>query len=53
MGKLFGFLGASVGGWIGWAAGAPVGVFTAFVVSTVASGIGMYAGKRFADHLES
>ena len=47
--KLGAFLGATVGGWIGWYLGAFVGTFTAFIISIVGTGFGMYAGRRFAD----
>lgn len=52
MTKLFGFLGATVGGWIGWALGAPVGMFTAFMLSMVGTGLGIYAGKQLARRYE-
>jgi hypothetical protein len=48
MSKLFGFIGASVGGAIGWWLGARIGVMTAFIVSMVGTGIGIYAGRRIA-----
>ena len=50
MTKLLGFIGATVGGWIGWAVGAPVGMFTAFAVSMVGTGVGLYSGRRAAQH---
>jgi len=49
--KVLTFLGASVGGAIGWWLGARVGTMTAFVVSTVGTGVGVYAGRRIADSL--
>jgi hypothetical protein len=53
MRKLFAFIGATVLGYAGWYIGAPVGFVTAFMVSTVASGFGMYYGARIArDYLE-
>jgi len=48
MTKLLGFIGATIGGWLGWAVGAPVGVFTAFVVSMIGTGLGIYFGRRAA-----
>ena len=51
MSKIVTFLGASVGGAIGWWLGAPVGTMTAFVVSMVGTGVGMYAGHRVAARL--
>jgi uncharacterized membrane protein YeaQ/YmgE (transglycosylase-associated protein family) len=47
--KLLGFIGATLGGWIGWWAGAHAGTMTAFIVSMVGTGLGIYAGKRIAD----
>ena len=44
------FIGATIGGWVGWAVGAPVGMFTAFAVSMVGTGVGMYYGRRAAEH---
>jgi uncharacterized protein YcfJ len=48
MSKVLTLLGASVGGSIGWWLGARVGMMTAFVVSTVGTGVGLYAGRRVA-----
>ena len=50
MTKLFVFIGATIGGWLGWAVGAPVGMFTAFAVSMVGTGVGMYYGRKAAQH---
>ena len=44
---LFGFLGATILGAAGWWVGEHVGIMTAFMVSTVASGVGLYVGRRF------
>jgi len=48
MGKLFSFIGATAGGYAGWALGAMVGFTTAFMVSMVGTGIGMYYGRQIA-----
>ena len=48
MGKLFSFLGATIGSYGGWALGATVGFTTAFMVSMVGTGIGIYVGRRVA-----
>jgi hypothetical protein len=48
MGKLFSFIGATVGSYAGWALGATVGFTTAFMVSMVGTGLGMYFGHRIA-----
>jgi hypothetical protein len=51
MQKLLSFVGASVIGSAGWWAGARVGVMTGFFLSMVGTGVGLYAGRRIADHL--
>jgi hypothetical protein len=48
MGKLFAFVGSTIGGYAGWALGAPVGFTTAFMVSMVGTGIGLYYGRKIA-----
>jgi hypothetical protein len=48
METLLGFLGATVLGAIGWWIGDRVGLMTAFILSTIATGIGLYAGRRIA-----
>ncbi len=48
MRKLFSFIGATIGSYAGWALGAPVGMTTAFMVSMVGTGLGMYFGHRIA-----
>jgi len=52
MGKLLAFVGATAGGYAGWALGAFVGTFGAFVVSIIGTGIGVYYGRRMARELE-
>ena len=51
MNRLLNFLGMTIGGWIGWAIGAPVSIFTAFMVSAVGTGVGLYAAQRLAKRL--
>ena len=46
MNRIMGFVGMTVGGWIGWALGAHVGIFTAFVASMVGTGAGLYAARK-------
>ena len=41
-----------IGSYIGWAIGARVGTMTAFLTSVVVAGVGLWAGIRFAAHLE-
>jgi hypothetical protein len=50
MSRLFGFLGATIGGSLGWWLGSSVGFFTAFLVSIVGTAAGIYYGKRAARH---
>jgi hypothetical protein len=49
--KLLGWVGATAGGALGWWAVSRQGLFTAFTVSTVGSGVGWYLGRRLADRL--
>lgn len=48
MENLLGFLGATILGAIGWWIGDRIGLMTAFILSTIATGIGLYAGRRIA-----
>jgi len=47
--KVIAFIGGSILGGIGWWAGASIGIMTAFMLSTVGTGVGMYYGKKWAD----
>ena len=49
MGKLLAFLGMTIGGWIGWTVGARFGLFVAFILGVVGTGIGLYLGRRVAN----
>jgi hypothetical protein len=49
MRKLFGLVGATIGSTLGWWGGAHVGMMSAFVVSMVGTGAGLYAGWRLSD----
>jgi len=51
MKRLLDFIAMSAGGWLGWMVGAWVSVFTAFVVSVVGMGVGLYAARRVTRHL--
>ncbi|MBI4545344.1 MAG: hypothetical protein HY703_09125 [Gemmatimonadetes bacterium] len=46
--KLAGFLGATVGGWLGWVIGARISFFTAFFLSIIGTGAGLYLGRQWA-----
>jgi hypothetical protein len=48
--RLYSFIGATVGSYAGWALGATVGFMTAFMVSMVGMGVGIYAGRRVAKY---
>ena len=48
MGKLASFAGMTVGGAVGWYAGNLVGFMTAFMLSCVGTGVGMYLAQRAA-----
>jgi len=48
MGKLFSFIGATIGSYAGWFLGAKVGFTTAFMLSMVGTGIGIYYGRLIA-----
>ena len=51
MQKLFWMIGATVGGWAGWALGEPMGIMGAVVLSAVGTGVGIYlAYKLVRDH---
>lgn len=47
--KLLGFVGLTVGGWLGWAVGARVSLMLAFMLSIVGTGFGLYLGRRIAE----
>ena len=49
LGKMIWFLGTTIGGIIGLWLGAFVGVMTAYIVSTIGSGIGLYYARRLAN----
>jgi hypothetical protein len=46
--KLYSFIGATVGSYAGWWLGAPVGFTTAFMISMIGTGVGIYFGRRLA-----
>ena len=51
MKKLLILLGATLGSSAGWAIGALLGTMTAFILSTLGTGAGMYAGAKLAGRL--
>jgi uncharacterized membrane protein YeaQ/YmgE (transglycosylase-associated protein family) len=50
--KLAGFVGATIGGTIGWWLGAHVGVMTAFSLGIVGTAAGGYGARRWATQYE-
>jgi hypothetical protein len=49
--KLLAVIGITVGGWIGWAAGARFSFFAAFILGVIGTALGLYAARRIAnDH---
>jgi hypothetical protein len=42
-------IGSTIGGSLGWSAGSGIGFMTAFMISMVCTGIGMYAGFKVAE----
>ena len=51
MKRILDLLGMSLGGWVGWAAGAGVSIFVAFVISVIGTGVGLYAVRRLTKSL--
>ncbi len=48
MAKILGFTGSFVGGTVGWWLGENVGIMTAFALSMVGTGVGIYIGRKIA-----
>ena len=46
---LLAFIGMTVGGWVGWVLGARVSTFTAFTLSMIGTGAGLYYTRRLMD----
>jgi hypothetical protein len=51
MKKVLVLTGSTLGSYLGWWAGAPIGMVTAFMLSMVGLGLGMYAGNRLCARL--
>lgn len=41
-------LGMTMGGWLGWEIGSWVSIFTAFIVSVIGTGVGLYVVNRLS-----
>jgi hypothetical protein len=50
MNKFYSFLGATILGYVGWYIGAKVGMTTAFILSMVGTGVGIYYGRKIAQY---
>jgi uncharacterized membrane protein YfcA len=50
--KLLIFVGSTAGGYIGWWIGEEVGIMTAFIVSSIGTIAGIYAGYKIAKRIE-
>jgi hypothetical protein len=46
-----GSIGAFIGGTIGWYAGEGIGMMTAFMLSIVGTGVGIYFAKKMMDRM--
>lgn len=53
MKKLFVLVGTTLGSAVGWWIGDQVGIMTAFMLSMVGTGLGMYFGVRMARQYEA
>ena len=51
MSRLLAWVGATLLGALGWWAGEKMGLFTAFILSIVGTGLGLYVGRRAAARL--
>ena len=49
MKKIFTLMGSTVGGSLGWAAGATIGTMTAFFLMVIGTAAGTYAGIKAAE----
>jgi hypothetical protein len=47
MKRLLDVVGMSAGGWLGWWLGAWISLFTAFIISMIGTGVGLYLTRRF------
>lgn len=52
MRKLLVLVGTTIGGAVGWWIGDGIGIMTAFILSMVGTGLGMYVGIRIARQYE-
>ena len=50
MGAILGMIGASLGGWLGWALGERFGIMAAFFLSLVGTAAGLWGANRVKRH---
>ncbi|MEE9207357.1 MAG: hypothetical protein V3U67_03105 [Gemmatimonadota bacterium] len=48
---LLNLVGMSVGGWVGWAIGAQLSFFTAFIAGIIGTGVGLYFAQLTLNRL--
>jgi len=51
MKKIISFSGMMLGSYLGWWLGGKVGLVTAFMLSTIGAGVGLYVARRYAKNL--
>lgn len=51
MNRILDLVGMSIGGWIGWIAGAWISFFSKFLLSMIGTGLGLYATRRVIKRL--
>ena len=49
MSKLLGFIGLTIGGWLGWILGQRFSMAAAILLSIVGTGVGLYVARRITD----
>lgn len=49
MKKIIILIGTAAGGWLGWWLGMHIGLMTAFILSMIGTGAGLYFSRRFTE----
>jgi hypothetical protein len=44
--RILDLIGMSIGGWLGWTAGAPISFFSGFILGVVGTGAALYVMRR-------
>jgi len=47
--RTFAFLGATLGGWVGWALGSPLSLIAGLFVGLIGMGTGIWLARRLVD----